>query len=60
MTIELSAHAPRVLDRLASAALRPSPAIRHRPQNIADALRDADGAPRDGKPLLYFSDWAAD
>ena len=50
----------RVLDRLASGALRLPPAKRHRPQNIADALRDADGAPREGKPLLDFSDWAAD
>jgi len=50
----------RVLDRLASGALRLPPAKRHRPQNIADALRDADGAPREGKPLLDFSEWAAD
>jgi hypothetical protein len=27
---------------------------------VADALREADGAPREGKPLLDFSDWAAD
>jgi len=50
----------RVLDRLASGTLRLSPAKRHRPQNIGDALREADGAPREGKPLLDFSDWAAD
>ena len=37
----------RVLDRLASGALCLPPAKRHRPLNIADALRDADGAPRD-------------
>jgi hypothetical protein len=42
----------RVLDRLASGALRLPPAKRHRPQNMTDALRDADGAPREGKPLL--------
>jgi len=50
----------KVLDRLASGALRLPPAKRHRPQNIADALRDADGAPREGKPLLDLSSWAAD
>jgi len=50
----------RVLDRLASGVLRLPPAKRHRPQNIADALRDADGAPREGKPLLDLSSWAAD
>ena len=38
----------------------PPPAKRHRPQNVADALRDADGAPREGKPLLDLSNWAAD
>jgi hypothetical protein len=32
---------------------------RHRPENIADALRDADGAKREGKPLLDLSSWAA-
>jgi len=32
----------KVLDRLASGAQRLPPAKRHRPQNIADALRDAD------------------
>jgi NADPH:quinone reductase-like Zn-dependent oxidoreductase len=32
----------------------------YRPQNIADALRDADGAPREGNPLLDLSSWAAD
>src|SRR3989454_6406743 len=47
-----------VLDRLASGALRLPPAKRHRPQNIADALRDADGAPREGKPFLDLSSWA--
>jgi hypothetical protein len=31
-----------------------------RAQNVADALRDADGAPREGKPLLDLSSWAAD
>lgn len=50
----------KVLDRLASGALRLPRAKRHRPQNIADALRDADGAPREGKPLLDLSSWAAD
>ncbi len=50
----------KVLDRLASGALRLPPAKRHRAQNIADALRDADGAPREGKPLLDLSSWAAD
>jgi hypothetical protein len=45
----------KVLDRLASGALRLPPAKRHRAQNIADALRDADGAPREGKPLLDLS-----
>jgi NADPH:quinone reductase-like Zn-dependent oxidoreductase len=49
----------RVLVRLASGALRLPPAKRHRPENIADALRGADGAPREGKPLLDFSEWAA-
>jgi len=49
----------KVLDRLASGALRLPPTKRHRPQNIADALRDADGAPREGKPLLDLSSWAA-
>jgi hypothetical protein len=39
----------KVLDRLASGALRLPPAKRHRPQNIADALHDTDGAPREGK-----------
>jgi hypothetical protein len=57
---ECRAIVSRVLDRLASGALRLPPAKRHRPQNIADALRDADGAPRKGKSLLDFSDWAAD
>ena len=32
----------KVLDRLASGALRLLPAKRYRPQNIADALRDAE------------------
>jgi hypothetical protein len=50
----------RVLDRLASGMLRLPPAKRHRPQNIEDALRDADGAPHEGKPLLDFNSWAAD
>ena len=50
----------RVLDRLASGALRLPPAKRHRPEKIADALRDADGGPRQGKPLLDLSSWAAD
>jgi NADPH:quinone reductase-like Zn-dependent oxidoreductase len=50
----------KVLDRLASGALGLPPAKRHRPQNIADALRDADGAPREGKPLLDLSSWAAE
>jgi hypothetical protein len=50
----------KVLDRLASGALRLPRAKRHRPQNIADALRHADGAPREGKPLLDLSSWAAD
>jgi len=50
----------KVLDRLASGALRLPPAKRHRPQNIADALRDADGAPREGKPLLDLGSWAAE
>jgi hypothetical protein len=58
--VECRAILSRVLDRLASGALRLPPAKRHRPQNIADALRDADGTPREGKPLLDFSDWAAD
>jgi NADPH2:quinone reductase len=49
-----------VLDRLASGALRLPMAKRHRPENIADALRDADGAPREGKPLLDLSGWATD
>jgi hypothetical protein len=49
----------KILARLASGALRLPPARRHRPQNIADALRDADGAPREGKPLLDLSSWAA-
>ena len=57
---ECSAIFAKVLDRLASGALRLPPAKRHRPQNIADALRDADGAPREGKPLLDLSSWAAD
>jgi hypothetical protein len=30
------------------------------PLNIADALREANGAPGEGKPLLDFSDWASD
>jgi len=47
----------RVLDRLASGALRLPPARRHRPQNVAAALRDVDRTPRQGKPLLDFSDW---
>jgi hypothetical protein len=50
----------KVLDRLASGALGLPPAKRHRPQNIADALRDADEAPREGKPLLDLSSWAAE
>ena len=50
----------RFLDGLASGALRLPPAKRHRPQNIADALRDADGAPREGKPLLDLSSWTAE
>ena len=49
-----------VLDHLASGALRLPPAKRHRPQNITDALRDADGAQREGKPLLDLSSWATD
>jgi len=49
----------KVLDRLTSGALRLPPAKRHLPQNITDALRDADGAPREGKPLLDLSGWAA-
>ena len=57
---ECSAIFAKVLDRLASGALRLLPAKRHRPQNIADALRAADGAPREGKPLLDLSSWAAD
>jgi NADPH2:quinone reductase len=48
-----------ILDRLASGALRLPPAKRYRPQNIADALRDADGTPREAKPLLDLSSWAA-
>jgi NADPH2:quinone reductase len=50
----------KVLDRLASGALRLPPAKRHRPRNIADSLRDADGAPREGKPLLDLGSWAAE
>jgi len=50
----------KVLDRLASGALRLPPAKRYRPQNIADALRDADGSPREGKPLLDLGSWAAE
>src|SRR5437879_3074205 len=50
----------RLLDRLASGALRLPPVKRHPPQNIADAVREADGAPREGKPLLDLSSWAAD
>src|SRR6266446_5845998 len=50
----------KVLDRLASGALRLPPAKRYRPQKIADALRDADGTPREGKLLLDLSSWAAD
>jgi len=43
----------KVLDRLASGCACVSRRRkRHRAQNIADALRDADGAPREGKPLL--------
>jgi NADPH2:quinone reductase len=49
----------KVLDRLASGGLRLPSAKRHRPQNIADALRAADGAPREGKPLLDLSSSAA-
>jgi hypothetical protein len=44
----------KVLDRLASGALRLPPAKRHLPQNIADALRDADGTPREGKPRIVL------
>jgi NADPH2:quinone reductase len=50
----------KVLDRLASGVLRLPPVKRHRPQNIADALRDADGTKREGKPLLDLTSWAAD
>jgi NADPH2:quinone reductase len=50
----------KILDRLASSALRLPLAKRHRPQNIADALRDADGTPHEGKPLLDLCSWAAD
>ena len=50
----------RVLDRLASGALRLPPGKCHPLQNIADALREANGAPGEGKPLLDFSDWASD
>src|SRR5258706_14961269 len=50
----------KVLDRLASGALRLPPAKRHRAQNIADAPRDADGAPRQGKPLLDLGSFAAE
>ena len=50
----------KVLDRLTSPAGSCVPRKRHRAQNIADALRDADGAPREGKPLLDLSSWAAD
>jgi len=39
--------------------LRLPSAKRHRPQNIADALRDADGARREGKPLLDLTNWPA-
>lgn len=49
-----------VLDRLASGALCLPPAKRHRPKNITDALRDADGALRKSKPLLDLSSWATD
>jgi NADPH2:quinone reductase len=49
----------KVLERLASGALRLPQAKRHRPQNVADALRDADGAPREGKPLLDIESWGA-
>jgi hypothetical protein len=42
-----------------SGALRLPPAKRHRPQNIAVALHDTDGTPREGKPLLDLSSWAA-
>jgi len=30
------------------------------PLNIADVLREANGVPGEGKPLLDFSDWASD
>src|SRR5260370_12109942 len=57
---ESGAISAEVLDRLASGALRLPPAKRYRPQNIADALRDADGAPPEGKPLLDLGSWAAE
>ena len=50
----------KVIDRLASGSLRLPPAKRYRPQHIADALRDADGAPRQGKPLLDLGSLAAE
>jgi hypothetical protein len=42
----------KVLDRFASKALSLPPAKRHPPRNIAQALQDADGGEREGKPLI--------
>jgi NADPH2:quinone reductase len=41
-----------ILDRLACRELRLPPAKQHLPEKIADALLDADGTGRGGKPLL--------
>jgi len=57
---ESSAIFAKVVDRLASGSLRLPRAKRYRPQNIANALRDADGAPRQGKLLLDLGSWTAE
>jgi NADPH:quinone reductase-like Zn-dependent oxidoreductase len=45
----------RVLERLASGALKVPPAAIYQPSQIKDALREAEASARVGKPLLCFS-----